>query len=184
MYINVKFIEIIVWERNMLEVIANRHSLRTYTDEKIEWKKIKVMLGECMQVSSYKNSNYWEFTVEDKDLLHKLSKLHYRSSHISCSNICIAVLGNRDRFIKVGKWVQGLGSCTQNILLEATNQGLASCLGGVFPKTKRVDYVREVLNILENLVPYALIPLGYSDEEFELVNRFNKYKIHINLYEK
>ena len=167
----------------MLGVIRNRRSIRIYADKKVEWKKVREILGAGMQAPSSKNSNPWEFVVVDnKDLLQKLSKTHHRSSHINSSNICIVVLGNRDRFIKAGKWIQDLGACTQNLLLEATNQGLASCWVGVFPKTKRVNYVREVLNLPENLVPYALIPLGYSDEEFEFVDKFDESKIHINSY--
>lgn len=170
----------------MLESIRNRRSIRTYTDKKVEWGKIREILGAGMQAPSSKNSNPWEFVVvvDNKDLLYELSKTHNRLSHINGSNKCIVVLGNRDRFIKAGKWIQDLGACTQNLLLEATNQGLASCWVGVFPKTKRVNYVRKVLNLSEDLVPYALIPLGYSNEEFKVVDKFDESKIHINSYEK
>ena len=104
--------------------------------------------------------------------------------HIKDANICIVVLGNKDKFIKPGKWIQDLGASTQNLMLEATNQGLASCWVGVFPKNKVVNKVRETLNLPEKLVPYAIVPIGYSEEENVFIDRFDKSKIHRNLYKK
>ncbi|MGL5346284.1 MAG: nitroreductase family protein [Peptostreptococcaceae bacterium] len=168
----------------MLDVIKKRCSIRIYTEQKIEESKITELLKAAMQAPSSKNSQPWEFiVVDDKDILKKLSKSQHRAKHIEHAPICVAVLGNRQRFLKPGKWMQDLGACTQNILLEATNQGLASCWVGTFPKTKVVNKVREALNLPDELVPYALIPIGYSEEKFEYKDRFDKNKIHRNKYE-
>ncbi|MGL5314627.1 MAG: nitroreductase family protein [Peptostreptococcaceae bacterium] len=167
----------------MLEVIRNRKSIRTSTEQKVEEYKIEEILKSAMQSPSSKNAQPWEFIVVDnKEIIKKLSKSQHRAKHIEFAPICIVVLGNRDRFIKPGKWMQDLGACTQNILLEATNQKLASCWVGTFPKTKVVNKVRETLNLPEKLIPYALVPIGYSDEKIEFIDRFDKNKIHRNLY--
>ncbi|SCH08008.1 nitroreductase family protein [Romboutsia sp. 1001713B170207_170306_H8] len=167
----------------MLEVIRNRRSIRKYNNKKVEEEKVKEILKAAMQAPSSKNSSPWEFIiVDDKNLIENLSKTHHRAKHINGSQVCIVVLGNKERFIKAGKWIQDLGACTQNLLLEAVNQGLASCWVGVFPKNKRVEYVRSILNLPNKFVPYALIPLGYSDEKVEFIDKFDESKIHRNLY--
>ncbi len=169
----------------MLEAIKIRRSIRTYTNKKVEEEKINEMLKSAMQAPSSKGASPWEFVVvDDSELLEKLSKCQHRAKHVKDANVSIVVLGNQDKFIKPGKWIQDLGACTQNLMLEATNQGLASCWVGVFPKNKVVDKVRDVLNLPKNLVPYAIVPVGYSEEENVFIDKFDESKIHRNLYKK
>ena len=153
----------------MLEAIKIRRSIRTYINKKVEEEKIEEILRAAMQAPSSKGACPWEFVVvDDNEVLEKLSKCQHRARHIKYANICIVVLGNKDKFIKPGKW----------------NQGLASCWVGVFPKNKVVNKVRETLNLPEKLVPYAIVPIGYSEEENVFIDRFDKSKIHRNLYKK
>ncbi len=169
----------------MLEAIKIRRSIRTYTNKKVEEEKIEQMLRAAMQAPSSKGASPWEFVVVDEnEVLENLSKCQHRAKHVKDANICIVVLGNQDKFIKPGKWMQDLGACTQNIMLEATNQGLASCWVGVFPKTKVVNKVRDALNLPQKLVPYAIVPIGYSEEENVFMDKFDKSKIHRNIYNK
>ncbi len=169
----------------MLEAIKIRRSIRAYINKKVEEEKIEEILRAAMQAPSSKGACPWEFVVvDDNEVLEKLSKCQHRARHIKDANICIVVLGNKDKFIKPGKWIQDLGASTQNLMLEATNQGLASCWVGVFPKNKVVNKVRETLNLPEKLVPYAIVPIGYSEEENVFIDRFDKSKIHRNLYKK
>lgn len=168
----------------MLEVIKNRRSIRTYIDKEVEEKKILKILKSAMQAPSSKNSSPWEFVIiDDKEILSSLSKTHHKSKHIKDAKLCIAVTGNKERFLKPGKWIHDLGACTQNILLECTNQGLASCWVGVHPKRKVMDKVRETLNLPENLIPYSLVAIGYSNEENKFIDKFDKNKIHRNRFE-
>lgn len=168
----------------MLEVIKNRRSIRTYIDKDVEEEKILKILKSAMQAPSSKNSSPWEFVIiDDKEILSSLSKTHHKSKHIKDAKLCIAVTGNKERFLKPGKWIHDLGACTQNILLECTNQGLASCWVGVHPKRKVMDKVRETLNLPENLIQYSLVAIGYSNEENKFIDKFDKNKIHRNRFE-
>ncbi|MGL4912165.1 MAG: nitroreductase family protein [Romboutsia sp.] len=169
----------------MLEEIMIRRSIRSYINKNVEEDKITQILKAGMQAPSSKNSCPWEFVVVDnKYLLEKLSATHHRAKHINGAPMCIVIVGNSNKFKKAGKWIQDLGACTQNILLEVVNQGLAACWVGVFPKLKRVDYVRQVLDLPKELVPYAIIPIGYSLEENEFVDKYDESKVHRNKYNK
>lgn len=167
----------------MLEVIKNRRAIRTYTDKEVEKEKILEVLKSAMQAPSSKNSSPWEFVVVDnKEILLELSKSHHKSIQIKDAKVCIVVTGNKERFLKPGKWIHDLGACTQNILLECTNQGLASCWVGVHPKRKVMDKVRQTLNLPENLVPYSMVAIGYSNEENKFIDKFDEKKIHRNKF--
>jgi len=48
----------------------------------------------------------------------------------------------------------------QNLILEATDQGLGSCWVMLFKKER----VAEIFNLPKTLFPVALIPLGYADQ--------------------
>ena len=169
----------------MLEVIKNRRSIRTYIEKQVEEEKIIEILKAGMQAPSSKNSSPWEFVVvDDKNLLEKLSHAHHKANHIKDANVCIVVVGNKDRFLKADKWIQDLGACTENLLLECTNQNLASCWVGVYPKQKVIDKVRDALNLPDKLVPYAIISIGYSEEKNTFVDKFDKSKIHRNSFDK
>lgn len=167
----------------MLDVIKYRRSIRSYIDKPIEEYKIREILRAAMQAPSSKNTSPWEFVVvDDKELLNELCQIHHKAKHVKDANISIVVLGNKKRFIKPGKWIQDLGACTQNILLEASNQGLASCWVGIFPKAKVVNKVRETLNLPDELIPYALVSISYSEEQNEFIDKFDENKIHRNRF--
>ncbi|WP_455539283.1 nitroreductase family protein [Terrisporobacter sp.] len=168
----------------MLEVIKTRRSIRTYIEKEVEEEKIMEILRAAMQAPSSKNSSPWEFAVvDDKKLLEELSRVHHKAKHIKDANKCIVVLGNRERFLKPGKWIHDLGACTENILLECTNQKLASSWVGVHPKPKVIDKVREALNLPEHLIPYSIVAIGYSNEKDYFKDKFDKNKIHRNRFE-
>ena len=41
-------------------------------------------------------------------------------------------------------------------------------------------YVRNVLHLPGHIVPFALIPVGYPDEEKETPDRYDKSRVHYN----
>ncbi|MCR8744070.1 nitroreductase family protein [Romboutsia lituseburensis] len=77
----------------------------------LKWVYSTLLIKAAMQAPSSKNSQPWEFVViDDKVVLHQLSKVQHRAKHIKDDPICIAVLGNKERFLKAGKWIQDLGA--------------------------------------------------------------------------
>ena len=85
----------------MLEAIKIRRSIRTYINKKVKEEKIEEIIRAAMQAPSSKGACPWEFVVvDDNEVLEKLSKCQHRARHIKYANICIVVLGNKDKFIK------------------------------------------------------------------------------------
>ena len=75
-----------------------------------------------------------------------------------------------------------LGKGASAKVLEATYLDLGAVWLGVATADSCVTYVKELFNLPENIKPFALISVGYPDnQKNEFVDRYNEAKVH---YEK
>lgn len=79
---------------------------------------------------------------------------------------------------------QDLGACTENILLQAVEEGLGTGWMGVGPGTPGQAALAELLGLPENVKPYSIVGIGYpaEDADLEAVDRFDASRIHYNRY--
>ncbi|MDF2882361.1 MAG: nitroreductase [Clostridiaceae bacterium] len=67
-------------------------------------------------------------------------------------------------------------------MLEAVELDLGAVWLGAAPIKERVDYIKKMFNLKENLKPFCVIALGYPDgQENKFIDRFDEKRIH---YEK
>lgn len=71
-------------------------------------------------------------------------------------------------------------AATENILLAAHGLGLGACWLGIYPREGRVTGMRKLFRLPTNIIPFALISLGYPAEEKPREERYNKDRIHHN----
>ncbi len=71
-----------------------------------------------------------------------------------------------------------MSASVENLLLEAYSLGLGAVWLGIAPLKERMDAVREVLNIPEDLEAFAIIPCGYPESVRPQQDRFDKDRIH------
>lgn len=162
-----------------MDVINNRRSIRRYRDVKVEKEKIDKVLRAAMQAPSAYNQQAWEFIVVEKEGdLKKLSDMSKYSKLIEKSPLTIIVLGNKKNMLVEECWQQDLGAATQNILLEAVNQGLGAVWMAVTPFEDRMEFIRSMFNLPEYIIPYSAVSLGYSEDENKFIDRFNPDKVH------
>ena len=91
--------------------------------------------------------------------------------------LCIAVCG--DKNISSQYWVQDCSAAAENLLLAATALGLGAVWLGVYPREERVNPIRKVLNIPENIVPLNLISIGYPAEKKEPRTQYDEKRVHL-----
>ncbi|MBE6068010.1 MAG: nitroreductase family protein [Clostridium lundense] len=162
-----------------MEIINIRRSTRTYKEIKVENEKINKLLRAAMQAPSAFNQQAWEFIViENKETLKKLSGMSEYSKSIEKSPVTIIVLGNRDKMTVPECWQQDLGAATENLLLEAVELELGGVWMAVAPFEDRMNYIREIFNLPENIIPYSVIPVGYPEEESKFIDRYDDNKVH------
>lgn len=162
-----------------MEIINIRRSIRTYKEIKVENEKINKLLRAAMQAPSAFNQQAWEFiVVENKETLKKLSEMSQYSKPIEKSPVTIIVLANKDNMTVPECWQQDLGAATENLLLEAVELDLGGVWMAAAPFEDRMNYVREIFDLPENILPYSVIPVGYPEEENKFIDRYDDNKVH------
>ena len=98
------------------------------------------------------------------------------------SDVTIIVLGNKGEMKWPQYWEQDLGAATQNLILQAVDEGLGSVWLGVAPEEDRMAYVREVFDLPEGVEAFAAIPMGYPVGENKFIDRWDGKKVHFEKY--
>lgn len=162
-----------------MKTIDIRRSIRSFTDKKVEAETIEQLLRAAMQAPSAYNQRAWEFlVVEDKEILAELSKMSDYAGPVNKSAVTIVVMANESNLSVPECWQQDLGAATQNILLEAVEHGLGAVWMAAAPTEDRITYIKELFELPEEIKPYSVIALGYSDAENKYIDRFEPNKIH------
>jgi nitroreductase len=163
--------------KKMIGAIFARRSIRKYTAELVSEKDVKTMLEAAMAAPSASNRKPWHFiVVTDRQILDSLAGAHPYGKMLLEAPLCIAVCG--DKAVSSRYWVQDCSAATENLLLAAAALGLGAVWLGVHPREERVNPIRKVLNIPENIVPLNLISIGHPAEEKEPRTQYDKLRVH------
>lgn len=167
-----------------MNAIFKRRSIRKYKEQSIEKEKVEKLLRAAMQAPSAGNQQPWEFiVVEKKETLRKLSEVSPYSKLLANAPIAIIPVGNMEGLKYPEYWEQDMAAATQNILLEAVDQGLGSVWMGIAPEEDRMNYVKDIFVLEENLKPFAIIAIGYPEgNENEFIDRFDSKRVHYEKY--
>ena len=158
--------------------IFTRRSIRQFTDQKVEDEKIESLLRAAMQAPSANNQQPWEFlVVRGKENLEKLSCLHMYSKCLKGADLAIIVMANKDRLTSPDFYQQDLGAATQNIQLQAVELGLGSVWLGTAPKQDRIEFIRALYNLEDNIIPYSVLAIGYPVRENKFVDRYEAERV-------
>ena len=165
----------------VIEAILNRRSVRKYLNKAVEEKKICEILESAMAAPSAVNKQPWEFyVVKNPEMQDKLREsTPYTNFN---SPLIIIVAGNKERFLPDEKedfWVQDCSAAAQNILISAASLELGTCWCGLYPKTEAVRAVRDILSLSEDIIPLALIHIGYPESEIDARTQYNEDYVHI-----
>ncbi len=161
----------------MLKEIRNRHSIRRYTEEKIERKDIVKLLKAAMQAPTARNEQSWRFiVVDDEKALKKMATFSPNTPMLNDAKAAIVVMGdttiNRKEYIYVD-----CAAAIENILLEATHIRIGACWCAIGPNKDRIDNYMSFFKFKKKLLPVAVIALGYPAEEKEFIDRYDENKV-------
>lgn len=163
-----------------METIFNRRSIRKYEEKAVEREKIEKLLRAAMQAPSAGNQQPWEFIViEDKGRLKKLSEASPYSKMVANASVTIVLLSRKEGAKFPPCIPQDMAAAAQNILLEAVQLGLGAVWLGIAPIQERMDYIKNMFSLPRGIEPFALIPVGYPDDQKnEFIDRFNATRVH------
>ena len=163
---------------NTLETIRNRRSIRKFKDTKVPHDVIENIISAAAYAPSWKNTQVTRYHVFDNaEIKTTIAREHtlgfsYNTGTIEQAPQVIAITAVKGRSgvekdgsfttNKGDSWLMfDAGIATQTLCLAAHEYGVGSVIMGIFDAEK----VAELLNIPENEVVVALVPIGYPDEE-------------------
>ncbi|MFC2086630.1 nitroreductase family protein [Bacteroidota bacterium] len=167
---------------NTLETILTRRSIRKYTDKKVSDDMLEIILKSGMYAPSAVNKQPWHFIIfRNKTIAEGLKKVHPNSVMLKQASagilICYDELLQHDE----GFGVVDCSAATQNMLLAAHYLGLGACWIGIHPREVRKKFLQNFLKLPKHVIPFAIISIGYPDEQKHFPERFREDRIH---YEK
>lgn len=166
-----------------LEAIHTRRSIRKYTDRPVSQELVIELLRAAMSAPSAVNAQPWVFIViDDRKLLEAIPTFSPYADMCKEVHLAILVCGDLTLEKAPGYWVQDCLAATQNLLLVAHALGLGAVWTGIYPRKDRVEGFRKAFKLPENIIPLALVPVGYSAQNPGHQERFDKAKIYHNRY--
>lgn len=165
---------------NTFETILKRRSIRKYKNKEVTDEQIDILLKAAMAAPSARNAQPWEFyVIKNKEVQTKIKNI--AKNYDFNSNLMIVVCGNKTRTITQNDndfFIQDVSAATENILLQAASFGLGTVWCGIFPVEERTIAMKKVLNLNDEIIPVALIHIGYPDEEKEHRSQYKEDFVH------
>ena len=174
---------------DMLNVFLNRHSVRSYTGEKIPMEKLNMIIMAGLSSASGSAIRPWELiVVRDKQKLIDMSgcRLRGTSRMLAGADAAIIVVADESRS---DVWVEDSAIVMANMHLMASAIGVGSCwiqgrLREAIDGGSTEDYLRCLLQFPSECRLEAILSLGIPDEEFpaKAPESLPFEKVHINKY--
>lgn len=150
------------------EAIRVRRSIRKYKGKRVEDEKLSRVLEAGRLAPSASNNQPWHFIVITEPEMRRKMKEAYDSRWfykapviiVMCVDPRIAAVRDGENF-----WTVDGAIAMQNMVLQATEEGLGTCWIGAFHEA----VVRKILDIPPYIRVLVMTPLGYPDEVKEKV---------------
>jgi nitroreductase len=161
-----------------LTAILSRRSIRHYTSLPISSGIITQLLEAAMNAPSACDLQPWHFIlIDDRQTLDAIPGFHNNAAMLPEAPAAILVCGEPGLS---RSWQQDCSAACQNVLLAAHALGLGAVWLGIYPREHRVNPMRSLLGIPEEIVPMALIAFGCPGENQPPRNRFNQERVRHN----
>ena len=92
----------------------------------------------------------------------------------------IMVCGDLSLEKSPGYWVVDCAAAVENLLLAAHALGLGAVWTGVFPREERMDGLRGLVRLPENVIAHSLVVVGYPAEQASPHDHFRQDRVHRN----
>ncbi len=164
-----------------MSLCLRRKSIRKFLNSKVSDDMIEKLMMSAMQAPSARNQQPWRFIIiKNPDMLEKLGGISNGAWPLKEAPLGILTMIDLPEGGREAMCPQDLAASTQNILLEATHQGLGAVWIGVFPLKDRMKKVKEIVGLKEDDQPFSLVAVGYPESKNQHVNyRYDPSRVQV-----
>lgn len=166
----------------VLDNIAQRKSVRSYTNEPVAKEQLEKLVRAGMAAPSAVNKQPWAFIVlSERAAMDALAEKLPHAKMLKEAPAAIVVCGDMDKALEGdGReyWVQDASAATQNILLAAEAMGLGAVWTGAYPVQARVNDIKAALSLPENIIPLDVIPVGHPAGDDKPKDKWKPENVH------
>jgi nitroreductase len=165
-----------------IKSIMSRRSIRKFKDTPVTEDQIKTILEAAMQAPSAGDGRPWHFVViKDREKLNLIAdKIDDGNAMFKEAQAAIMIVGDASKEGFPGFYPQDCSCAAQNLQLAAHDLGLGTVWIALWSVKPRIDGIREVVKVPDNLEPFAIFPLGVPAEDLGEDYRFDENLIHID----
>ena len=170
-----------------LSFIFNRRSVRKYESREIPADMFQDLFEAAMAAPSAVARDPWHFLlVRERRMLDRIVEILPNGQMLRQAPAAVIVCGdiNRSHGNELSYMLQDLSAAVENLLLAATALGLGSCWLGMHPRPERIDSIRRLFSLPENIIPMCGIALGWPAEKPEPRTRFNPERVHLEKWQE
>lgn len=164
-----------------LSVIHNRKSVRHFTGAPVSRADLDIILKAAMAAPTAVNMQPWSFiSITDRKILDSLSGVLPYAKMLDKAGAAIVVCAVPAKAFRSSAEIAVIDStCAgENILLAVEAMGLGAVWTGVYPEKDRMDAVRSLLGVPDDIIPLNVIPIGYPTSQDKPKDKFKAENIH------
>jgi len=166
-----------------MEALITRRSIRSYTSSPVSLELVRELIRAAMQAPSAGNEQPWHFLIiTDRQVLARIPDVHPYAAMAAEAPVAVLVCGDPKREQYPGMLALDLAAATQNLLLAAHAKGLGAVWVGIYPREDRMLPLRQLFNLPEPIIPFALVPLGQPAERPVPEERYRPELIHLDTW--
>jgi nitroreductase len=164
-----------------LETIHTRRSIRKYENRLVPEEMVQKLLAAAMQAPSARNQQPWQFVViDDRAMLAEIPVFMPNAAMAGEAPLAILICGDLSLEKSEGYWVVDCAAATQNLLLAAHALGLGAVWCGVFPREPRMEGLRRLVGLPENVMAHSLVVLGFPADQVPREDRYRPDRVRRN----
>lgn len=146
-----------------MSIIMDRRSTRQFTDEAVSTDILADLIEAGLAAPSSKNLRPYKFTVvDDVELIASFTEVAPNWKLLSRVKQFIIVFGDLKKDEREAQMIMATSAATQNILLRCEELGLGAVWIGCYPDESRVNFIREVFELPQHIVPVSIVALGHK----------------------
>lgn len=166
---------------NALDTIFCRRSIRRYQLRPVADEHLVAILQAAMAAPSACAKDPWQFHVLKNDGLRaNIAAVLPNGRFLAQAPVGIVVCGDlrRAHGAELSYLIQDCAAAIENLLLAVSQLGLGACWLGVHPRQDRVDAIRQLLKQPAEIIPIAVIAIGWPAEHPPKRSRYRDDAIH------